>query len=371
MKKIISYVLMFALFASVISLGVSYAGNEQDKLNDINSQISQTQKMLNEGKKKESQLNSQIKKLEKQIKATENEIANIKGDINKTEKNISIAMQNLAEVEKEMALQNDSLQKRLRAMYKNGDVGLIEILLGSEDITDFMTNMDMIQKIFDNDVEVLKTMEEQHQRIELQKKELESLQAHLLAEKQTEAEKQNYLQANRGEVASLKAQVASDNKKLAQQIDALNAEADRLIAEIRSLQGDGAYAGGKFAWPAVGITRITSEFGYRIHPILKVKKLHTGMDFGAPTGTKIVAANSGTVIKAGWNNSYGNMVMVDHGGGIVTLYAHNSKLVVKTGDVVSKGQLVAYSGSTGMSTGPHLHFEVRVDGQYQNPRNWL
>ena len=99
--------------------------------------------------------------------------------------------------------------------------------------------------------------------------------------------------------------------------------------------------------------------------------MHTGIDIGAKAGTNVLAANNGTVIKAGWNNSYGNVVMVDHGGGIVTLYAHNSKLLVKTGDVVAKGQTIALVGSTGNSTGPHIHFEVRVNGEYKNPRDWL
>ncbi|HVI41383.1 MAG TPA: M23 family metallopeptidase, partial [Anaerovoracaceae bacterium] len=118
-------------------------------------------------------------------------------------------------------------------------------------------------------------------------------------------------------------------------------------------------------------TRVTSEFGMRYHPILKVNKMHTGIDIGAASGTKVLAANSGTVIKAGWNNSYGNVVMIDHGGGIVTLYAHNSKLLVSTGDVVAKGQNISLVGSTGNSTGPHIHFEVRVNGEYKNPRDWL
>ena len=193
----------------------------------------------------------------------------------------------------------------------------------------------------------------------------------MVAEKQQEANKQASLQASRGEVASLRSQVASDNKALESEIDALNAEADRLVEEIRRLQGDQAYAGGTFAWPSASSTRVTSEFGMRFHPILKVNKLHTGIDIGAAAGTKVLAANSGTVIKAGWNNSYGNVVMVDHGGGIVTLYAHNSKLLVSEGDVVARGQEIALVGSTGMSTGAHIHFEVRVNGEYQNPRNWL
>ena len=371
MKRIISYAVMFALFATLITVGMTYAGNEQQDLDDVNSKISQTQKELNAGKKQEKQLGNQIKQLESQITATQNEINNLKGDINKTEQQITVVQANLNTVKQEMEVQNEELQKRLRTMYKNGDVGLVQILLGSEDITDFMTNMDMVQKIFDNDVEILKIMEEQHKQIEAQKKELEGLQAQLVSEKQQEADKQASLQASRGEVANLKAQVASDNRALEAEIDALNAEANRLIEEIKKLQGNQAYAGGKFAWPSASSTRITSEFGYRIHPILKVKKLHTGMDIGAAAGTKVLAANSGTVIKAGWNNSYGNVVMIDHGDKIVTLYAHNSKLLVSTGDVVSKGQSIALVGSTGQSTGPHIHFEVRVDGQYKDPRGWL
>ncbi|MDD4565311.1 MAG: peptidoglycan DD-metalloendopeptidase family protein [Eubacteriales bacterium] len=369
MKKFISYALVFVLCASVITLGATYA-DEQQQLNKIHSQIDKSKSQLNEGKKKEKQLGDQIKNLEVQINETENEIASIKGDINKTEQNIAVVKANLAVAEQEMKVQNENLKKRLRVMYKNGDIGLVQILLGSESITDFMSNMDMIQKIYDHDVEVLKVLEEQCEKIELQKKELEALQAKLQAERQKEAERQASLQANRGQVASLKTEVAKSNAEIEAQLDALNAEADRLVEEIRRLQGDSEYQGGKFAWPGES-THVTSEFGMRLHPILKVNKLHTGIDFRAALGSKVMAANGGTVIKAGWNNSYGNVVMIDHGGQIVTLYAHNSKLMVKTGDVVSRGQTIALAGSTGSSTGPHIHFEVRVNGQYQNPRNWL
>ena len=125
------------------------------------------------------------------------------------------------------------------------------------------------------------------------------------------------------------------------------------------------------AWSTPSVKRVTSEYGYRIHPILGYKKLHTGMDIGAPTGTTVVAANDGTVIMSGWNNSYGYVIMIDHGGGIVTVYAHNSKLLVSKGQKVTRGQSIAKSGSTGMSTGPHVHFEVRENGAYKNPRNYL
>ncbi len=371
MKRVVTYITLAAFLVSVITFGASYAGNEQQQLNDVNKQIKQSQSQLNAGKKKVKELNGQIQKLEGQITATEKEIDSIQGDIGKTEQQITVVKDNLAQVEREMEVQNDELRQRLRAMYKNGDVGMIQILLGSEDFTDFMSNMDMVQKIFDNDVEILKAMEEQHQKIEAQKKELETLQAQLQAQKQKEADKQSSLQASRGEVASLKSKVESDNAAWEAMLDDLNAEADRLVEEIRKLQSNTDYIGGEFTWPSATSTKITSPFGYRVHPILRVNKLHTGIDIGAASGTNVLAANYGTVIKAEWNNSYGNVVMVDHGGGIVTLYAHNSKLLVKTGDVVSKGQVIALVGATGDATGPHIHFEVRVNGEYKDPMGWF
>jgi len=371
LKRLITYVALFAFIASIISFGTAFAGNEQERLDEINRQIKQSQSQLNAGRQKVKELNSQIKNLESQINATEKEISNLENDIIATEKKIEAEKEKLAQKERELAAQNEGLSKRLRAMYKNGDIGMLQVLLGSESITDFMTNMDMVQRIFDYDVEVLKKLEEQHRLIEEKKKELERLQAQLKTQKQKKEDKQSDLQASRGKVADLKSQVEKDNKALEEMIDSLNAEADRLVEEIRKLQGDQAYIGGEFAWPSASSRRVTSEFGNRIHPILKVKKLHTGIDIGAPAGTEVLAANHGTVIKADWNNSYGNVVMIDHGGGIVTLYAHNSKLLVKTGDYVKKGQTIALVGSTGNSTGPHIHFEVRVNGQYQDPRKWL
>lgn len=124
-------------------------------------------------------------------------------------------------------------------------------------------------------------------------------------------------------------------------------------------------------WTVPGKSKISSPFGMRQHPVLGYQKMHTGIDIPAPVGTTIIAANAGNVIKAGWNNSYGNMLMIDHGGGIVTLYAHNSALLVGAGAQVSAGQAIARAGSTGVSTGPHLHFEVRVNGNYKNPLGWV
>ncbi|NLP30256.1 MAG: peptidoglycan DD-metalloendopeptidase family protein [Clostridiales bacterium] len=372
-KRLISYSLVILLLFSLMSAGVIFAGSEdcQQRLDELNAQIDSLQKQLKDGKTEEKSLNSQISNLDKLIEKAEKEIAKINNEISATMKKISTTTAELEEKQEEIDQQNDEMSNRIRAMYKNGDIGIIEVLLGSENITDFMTNLDMAQKIFDNDVKLLEKLEEQHRIIDGYRKELEALKQHLTAKKNEQAGRQQELEVSRGSVAKLKAEVANNNKVLEGQIDSLNQEANALIAEILRLQGTEDYVGGIMAWPVPSSKRITSYFGYRLHPILKVKKLHTGLDIGVPTGHEIVAANAGKVIKAAWNNSYGYMIMIDHGGGIVTLYAHNSKLKVNTGDIVTRGQVIALAGSTGMSTGPHLHFEVRVNGEYKNPLDYL
>ncbi|MBE6034207.1 murein hydrolase activator EnvC family protein [Aminipila sp.] len=374
MRKTISYTLILVLLISFGTLGLTYAGNgAQQQLNDVNDQLSDVKSQLNEGKKLENSLNKEIQSLESKINASQAEIDALNGNIAATQQKIKEALAQLDELEKNMEVQTNNLNGRLRNMYKNGSVGFLDVLLGSTGITDLMTNMDRVQRIYDNDKQVMEELQAQHNLIEAQRKNLLQLQSNLVAAQQEEAQKKEALNEDKSVVADKKAEVASDNKALEEMEKAFLAEANRLKAEILASQSTGTtYNGGSMAWPAPGVTRITSPFGYRIHPILKVKKLHTGVDIGAPSGTTIVAANAGTVIKAGWNNSYGNMIMIDHGGGIVTLYAHNSSLLVKYGDVVSRGQAISKSGSTGQSTGPHLHFEVRVDGNYVDPQSgWI
>ena len=153
-------------------------------------------------------------------------------------------------------------------------------------------------------------------------------------------------------------------------LDELQADADRMTQTIinnGSSSSNSSYLGGQMAWPVPSSSYISSPFGYRIHPIYGYSKLHTGMDIGASSGSAIVAANAGTVISSGWNGGYGKCIVVDHGGGVTTLYAHCSALYVSVGQSVTRGQQIAAVGSTGNSTGPHCHFEVRINGSYVNP----
>ena len=372
MKRIIAVaaaaMLAFASFSTVFADELS---DSQEQLEQINAQKAQIQKEIKENKNVKQSLNKEIKDLNGQIAIQTNEIQALDISIGMTQERINEALDNLDALEAEIAEQNRSLNARLRAMYKNGDSGFLDVLLGSASISDLMTNMDRVQRIYDQDKEMLKQLETQHELVEAQRQYLRGLQTDLESNQSAVKDKKASLEENKTAVAAKQAEVESNIEALEELEDALNAEANALVAEILKLQGNGEFVGGAFTWPAPGTSRITSPFGNRLHPILKVNKLHTGIDIGCGSNTTIVAANSGTVIKAAWNNSYGNMIMVDHGGGIVTLYAHLNSFLVSNGDVVAKGQAIAKSGSTGMSTGPHLHFEVRVNGNYVDPTQYV
>lgn len=370
-KRIICYSMCFLLMASFWSLGPAFGGDPQDKLDEVHDNINQTQAQLNKGKKEAAKLTSQIEELEAQINKAQKDLDSLQNDMGKTRSNIGLAEQRLKKSQESMTTQNSNMNDRLVAMYKSGDMSMLKVLLSSSDFSEFMSNLDMMQRIYESDMDLLKTMEEQHKKIELQRKELLALQEKLMRQQREKEAKQDSLEVSRGTVADKKSEVTKNNAALSKMLDDYNRQAAALEAEIRALQGDGVYAGGPLGWPAPGYPGINSKFGMRKHPILNVNKLHTGIDIKAPKGTTVVAAADGEVIKAEYNRSYGNVVMIDHGSRLVTLYAHNTSLLVKKGDVIKRGTPVAISGSTGMSTGPHLHFEVRENGKYVDPMKYF
>jgi len=370
-RTIISYILVFALIVPLFTVGLIFGTSEREQLSNVYHEIDKKEKELAEGQKQEKTLLSQMQDLEHQVNLTQAEIDALRNSINGLQANIEVALAGLAALEADLDEQNDALNKRLRAMYINGNISILDVLLGSKSIGDFMTNMDRVKLIYESDKEVIESLEEQHRILDTQREYLEKLQAELVAEREKESNKREVLRQNRNAVAVKKTEVAANNKEIEKMLDALEKAANALVAKILAMQSDSEYVGGDMAWPVPGAKKVTSEFGYRVHPILKTNKMHTGMDIACPEGTKVVASNSGRVIMAGWNDSYGNFVAIDHGGGRVTLYAHNNSLSVKVGDVVVRGEEIARSGSTGMSTGPHLHFEVRINGEYKDPRGYL
>ena len=378
--KVVVLMLIMALLATPLT----YAGNNRSTA-DIDKEIDQKEAEKNqalndkkeaeaalaEGKARISQLTSEIKALDSKIYTAQVEINDLNKEINATKEEITAALERLAAKEEEVEIQNAALNQRLRAMYKNGNAGMFSVLLGSTSMSDLLTNMDMVERIYQSDQDLLSVLQDQYAEIDAEKQVLQELKDKLVAQQDEVKARKEALEKDQRDAEAKRKQVEASNAELTKQIDAFNQEAKALEAEILKLQSEKAYAGGGMIWPSAASRRITSPFGNRLHPILKIYKFHSGIDIGASYGTNILAANSGTVIKAGYNSSYGYMVMIDHGGGIVTLYAHSSKLLVSTGDTVKKGQTIALIGSTGMSTGPHLHFEVRVNGVYKNPLDYV
>lgn len=229
----------------------------------------------------------------------------------------------------------------------------------------------MVQMIVAYDVELLQFLEEQRLIVEDRKAELESGRELLGRLKTEEENRQSMLLVSRGEQTRLQQELLQDEAELKKQLDQFEKEAKDLEQVLLKLQSEGDYIGGIMKWPVTGHTRISSPYGNRIHPILKTNRFHSGIDIPAPTGTNIVAAAAGRVAFAGTQGGYGRTIILDHGGGIMTLYAHNSQLMVSEGAQVTQGSVIAKAGSTGMSTGPHLHFEVRENGKYVDPMPWL
>ena len=426
MKKRLSVAMVVVL---ILSLGLgtvtSFAETNQQKLNRINQEISAARNQLSASQAQVSSLTGQINVLDGQISVTTSQIAQTQSEINTTRASIDAKIQELDVKSQEIVKQNDDLNDRLSAMYKNGDAGYLEVLLGSKSFSELLTNIDMISRIYQQDEEFMAQLQTQYDALADTKRELEALEAQLkVQEAQLESQRAS-LQADRNQAASLRAQAQKDVAAQNALIDDLNASASSITALIRAEEAaaqkaaaekaakeaaakqqqaqasaakasstaktvsTSSYSGGTatytatantgttiigngtFCLPAPQYVRISSPFGYRIHPISHVRKLHTGIDFGAPAMSPAVAGADGTVIYAGWYNGYGNTVVISHGNGISTLYAHNTSLCVTKGQSVKRGQQIAYIGSTGNSTGPHCHFEVRINGTPVNPAPYL
>lgn len=303
------------------------------------------------------------------------------------------------EVEDALKLELDQLAKyrsRVRAMEENGNLGFLAFLLDSSDLGEFLTAVDDVGEIMESDREledayiearenteaVRAEYEEYKAGIEVIKQDLEGQQAQLEAELDEANQLINQLSSDIESNAAILAEFAAAEQQaetdVANMVIALEkkrqAEAAAAAAAAAAAGGGGSggavLSGGSFIWPASS-NYITSRFGLRIHPITGQQKSHTGIDIGAGAGTNVLAAAPGVVTMASWNGGYGNCVMIDHGNGYQTLYAHMSSISVANGAAVSAGTVVGLVGSTGVSTGPHLHFEIFASGSRVDPEQFF
>lgn len=359
------------------SLKVSYAENIADlknKKNEITESLSKANEEL-ENLKIEltdnleaiSKLELQIEDGEAKLEETNNELEIIKNEVNEVKEKLN-------KVKKSYTKQKDICQKRLVALYEMGETSYLDVLLNSKNVSDFISNYYIIGEIAEYDKDLLDTIEKEKKQIEQISIELNEKQENLKSIQASQEKTLIALENARTIKNSYANSLTEEEKQLQDKINGYQSELNSLDSQILYLtigEVSSDYIGGEFLWPAPGYRTITSPFGTRVHPILKTVKTHTGTDIGAPYGANVVAANAGVVTSSSYLGGYGNCVIIDHGGGISTIYAHGSSLIAKVGDRVERGELIMKVGSTGMSTGPHLHFGVTVNGRYVDPMPYL
>lgn len=372
------------LLLTVVAAGTVGFGASQD---DIKIKINQTKKKLTETKQREKSVLNSMLKTQKELEEINNDLTQLNYSLSKTERNMTItqnqlkiAQSDLQRIKTEIGGREGVLERRLIAIYKYGYQSSLEVLFNSSNFAEFIARFEMVSEFVREDIQILKTLRDKKDyitrkqaEISLKKQELE-LQRNTYSNLQVRTKQQQkrqiaVLQDRQRELTVLR----NDRKVLEESLDELERISREMEAQIREMQNKNrvALGSGKFIWPLQSKGSISSYFGYRFHPILRKRKYHSGVDMAAPYGLSILAADSGVVVFAGWNNGYGKMVILDHGSGFSTVYGHCSIIQVRKGQTVTKGQTIAQVGSTGLSTGPHLHFEVRIKGVPQNPLKYL
>ncbi|HOE57529.1 MAG TPA: peptidoglycan DD-metalloendopeptidase family protein [Bacillota bacterium] len=368
-------------FLLVLALSVPFAGvyaaepNEMDKLqkeqDKLDQQIKKTQQTINQVKNEKKNISKAIEDLDHKLNEAEDELSKVESLLSQLECQIAGTTMELERASNDASSQKELLKKRVRVMYENGNVGYMSVILNSTSFSDFISRVDFLKKIISFDMNLLNDMKVYRDSVEDKRNQLESELAEKERIKKQIADKKQQVEMTKQDREKTLKEIISDLKELERQEDKLLAQSKEIEKKIVALQSSQKYIGGALAWPSPGYYKITSSFGNRTHPILRKKKMHTGIDIAVPKGTDIIAANTGKVIYSGYYGGYGNTVIIDHGGKISTLYAHNSKLLVSVGDEVTKDKVIAKSGSTGLSTGPHLHFEVRENGSPVDPMKYL
>lgn len=401
-----SRVIITLLLCLVLVLGASSSGNAatfdditsdsiKDKQNQIDkaeNQKDQLKNMLTDVKSIKKQLESQkadlkkyVEELDKNLAEIQQKISTFEALIAEKEKEIAKTEAELAEAQATEANQYESMKLRIQMMYEQGDIYYLDLIFEGG-FAGLLNRLDYIEQIsqYDNDkleeyiitrelIEYCKlqleadkeVLDEAKAGVEVERQALEEL---IEEKNQKITEFENDINNKEQAIKEYEAEIKEQEELISALEAAVEEEKKKILKENGIIL---EYDGGAFKFPVASYTRVSSEFGWRIHPIYGYNKFHNGVDLASPTGTAIYAAYSGTVVAATYSSSMGNYVMINHGSGLYTIYMHASKLYVKAGDIVARGETIAAVGSTGNSTGPHLHFGVRLNGSYVSPWNYI
>lgn len=372
----------------------AYADDLDDQVQDLQGQIDSSRLEQENWQQVIEDVSAKLKQIQADLDAANARLQSIQTKQAEINAQIAQTQNEIVKMEAYLKTRQDVLNRRVRAIYMHGQLNYLEVILGANSFSDFANRVELLKRVIRSDYNLILEIQKQKAAIEAKKAQLEEDKRQLdalaaEAEKtrqeiaKKKAEQQKVLDAAKSNKAAaaqmeqdLNAQLSSVRNLIQQRLAA--AEAARQAAQQQAASDDEGGGGsddnyvqgtGAMGWPCSG--PITSPFGYRTHPIFGTTIFHAGIDIGVDYGTPIHAADSGVVVYSGWISGYGNAVIIDHGGGISTLYGHNQSLAVSEGQSVSKGSVIAYAGSTGNSTGPHCHFEVDVNGSPVNPMGYL
>lgn len=379
MKNSKIFFIVLALFVVGVVMGPtsSVLADEieqmQSELNSITQQIQDQLGKVNKIKKEVNTAAGQLEEVEIELDQRQGELRSVESRLLATQRQIEENTKLLEKTEKSLASRTQILNKRIRDIYMYGQVSYIDILVGASDFTDFTTRYDLLRRILKADAELITKAKAERELIAQKKKELERDAAAIQELRKIAVEKRTLVASRYQAKRSILDNLESQKDEAERAYNELQRSSNRIEQMIRARKGGGAPSGaivtGSYMWPTNGV--ITSNFGWRTHPVFGNQRLHAGMDIGNDHGEPIYAADGGVVISAGWISGYGKTVIIEHNSTYSTLYAHASEILVGEGQVVRKGQAIARVGETGYTTGPNLHFEVRVNGSPTDPRGYL
>ena len=343
----------------------------ENKLTESNNRLEYVQSELTASVQKIQELDDQITEYQNQYNELQNQISSLEQQMAETEHNL----QNL---QNEYNKKDKLLKTRIVALYEDGDSTYLDVLLDSSNLIDFLSRYYMLEQIIEFDTNLLNELENQSKEIEEQKANQEKQETDLRVAKAKAGQMQILMENNKIVQENYMSKLTEEERQLQEQIEQFKAEQAEIERQIQEAINWGSglaiqYTGGVMIWP-IGVegTYITSPYGNRLHPIQGVYKYHDGIDIGnAGYGAPVIAAADGMVIYAGQMGGYGNCVMIYHGDGLITLYGHGQEIKTTLGTPVKQGDIIMTVGSTGNSTGPHLHFEVRKDGGVVDPIPYL
>ena len=342
----------------------------ENRIEETNDTLEYVQEELSSTLMRVQEIEDKVIEYEEDILALGEQMTELQASIDDATAKLQIATMDYEEKKKILA-------ERLVSMYEAGDVSYLDVLLKSKSLTDFISRYYVIEEMADYDQYLINQVKIEKENIETTRKKLENEQTEIKIVKARAEQTSVVLNNMRTMQQNYVNQLSEGEKTLQEQITAYKKEQAEIEAQIllatNRIDAEIQFTGGEMLWPvAASGTYITSGYGVREHPIQGVVKEHTGIDIGnAPTGTPVVAAADGVVTYAGWLGGYGNCVMISHGNGVVTLYGHGNKVLTSVDTQVKQGDVIMELGSTGNSTGPHCHFEVRINGNYTNPLNFV